>query len=73
MYLFEPLDRIIRQYLPADKIELVKRAFVVARDAHEGQTRSSGEPYITHPVAVAGIIAEMKLDHEAVMAALLRN
>ena len=73
MYLFEPLDRIIRQYLPADKIELVKRAFVVARDAHEGQTRSSGEPYITHPVAVAGIIAEMKLDHEAVMAALLHD
>lgn len=73
MYLFEPLDRIIRQYLPADKIELVKRAFVVARDAHEGQTRSSGEPYITHPVAVAGIIAEMQLDHEAVMAALLHD
>lgn len=73
MYLFEPLERIIRHYLPADKIELVKRAFVVARDAHEGQTRSSGEPYITHPVAVAGIIAEMKLDHEAVMAALLHD
>ncbi|WP_294087128.1 RelA/SpoT family protein [uncultured Actinobacillus sp.] len=73
MYLFEPLDRIIQTYLPADKIELVKRAFVIARDAHEGQTRSSGEPYITHPVAVAGIIAEMKLDHEAVMAALLHD
>ncbi len=73
MYLFEPLDRIIQSYLPADKIELVKRAFVIARDAHEGQTRSSGEPYITHPVAVACIIAEMKLDHEAVMAALLHD
>ena len=44
VYLFEPLDRIIQTYLPADKIELVKRAFVIARDAHEGQTRSSGEP-----------------------------
>lgn len=73
MYLFEPLERIIRGYLPEEKIELVRRAFVIARDAHEGQTRSSGEPYITHPVAVACIIAEMKLDHEAVMAALLHD
>lgn len=73
MYLFEPLERIIKGYLPAEKIELVRRAFVIARDAHEGQTRSSDEPYITHPVAVACIIAEMKLDHEAVMAALLHD
>ena len=73
MYLFEPLNRIIQAYLPADQIELVKRAFVVARDGHEGQFRSSGEPYITHPVAVAAIIAEMRLDHEAVMAALLHD
>lgn len=73
MYLFEPLERIIKGYLPAEKIELVRRAFVIARDAHEGQTRSSGEPYITHPVAVACIIAEMKLDHEAIMAALLHD
>jgi relA/spoT family protein len=73
VYLFEPLERIIKGYLPAEKIELVRRAFVIARDAHEGQTRSSGEPYITHPVAVACIIAEMKLDHEAVMAALLHD
>ena len=73
MYLFEPLERSIKGYLPEEKIELVRRAFVIARDAHEGQTRSSGEPYITHPVAVACIIAEMKLDHEAVMAALLHD
>ncbi|EXI62356.1 guanosine-3',5'-bis pyrophosphate 3'-pyrophosphohydrolase [Mannheimia granulomatis] len=73
MYLFEPLDRIIQGYLPPEQIERVKRAYVIARDAHEGQTRSSGEPYITHPVAVASIIAEMKLDHEAVIAALLHD
>lgn len=71
--LFADLDRIIQGYLPADKIELIKRAFVIARDAHEGQFRSSGEPYITHPVAVASIIAEMHLDHEAIMAALLHD
>lgn len=73
MYLFESLNHIVAQYLPAEQIELVKRAFVIARDAHEGQSRSSGEPYITHPVAVASIIAEMRLDHKAVMAALLHD
>ena len=73
MYLFEGLHHIIQGYLPPEQIELVKRAFVIARDAHEGQARSSGEPYITHPVAVASIIAEMRLDHEAVMAALLHD
>lgn len=73
MYLFERLERIIQEYLPSAQIELVRRAFIVARDAHEGQSRSSGEPYITHPVAVASIIAEMRLDHEAVMAALLHD
>lgn len=73
MYLFEPLNTIIQGYLSAEQIELVKRAFVIARDAHEGQFRSSGELYITHPVAVAAIIAEMRLDHEAVIAALLHD
>ncbi|ABR74390.1 bifunctional GTP diphosphokinase/guanosine-3',5'-bis(diphosphate) 3'-diphosphatase [Actinobacillus succinogenes] len=73
MDLFEPLEHIIQEYLPPEQIESVKRAFLIARDAHEGQFRSSGEPYITHPVAVAAIIAQMRLDHEAVMAALLHD
>lgn len=73
MNLFQPLNQIIQGYLPPEQVEFVKRAFVIARDAHEGQYRSSGEPYITHPVAVASIIAEMKLDHEAIMAALLHD
>jgi guanosine-3',5'-bis(diphosphate) 3'-pyrophosphohydrolase len=46
---------------------------VVAKDAHEGQTRSSGEPYIIHPVAVARILAEMRLDIETLQAALLHD
>ncbi|MCK3658597.1 (p)ppGpp synthetase [Pasteurellaceae bacterium Pebbles2] len=73
MFLFEPLEKIIQEYLPTEHIALVKRAFVIAKDGHQGQFRSSGEPYITHPVAVACIIAEMRLDHEAVMAALLHD
>lgn len=73
MYLFESLNQLIQTYLPEDQIKRLRQAYLVARDAHEGQTRSSGEPYITHPVAVACILAEMKLDYETLMAALLHD
>ncbi|MDO6560618.1 bifunctional GTP diphosphokinase/guanosine-3',5'-bis pyrophosphate 3'-pyrophosphohydrolase [Paraglaciecola chathamensis] len=73
MYLFEGLKQKLEAYLPADKVAETQRAFVVARDAHDGQMRSSGDPYITHPVAVAGILADMRLDHETLMAALLHD
>ncbi|ACS87703.1 bifunctional GTP diphosphokinase/guanosine-3',5'-bis pyrophosphate 3'-pyrophosphohydrolase [Musicola paradisiaca] len=73
MYLFESLNLLIQRYLPEDQIQCLKQAYIVARDAHEGQTRSSGEPYITHPVAVACILAEMRLDYETLMAALLHD
>ncbi|MFC0229159.1 bifunctional GTP diphosphokinase/guanosine-3',5'-bis pyrophosphate 3'-pyrophosphohydrolase [Serratia aquatilis] len=73
MYLFESLNLLIQRYLPEEQIKRLKQAYLVARDAHEGQTRSSGEPYITHPVAVACILAEMRLDHETLMAALLHD
>ncbi|MFK7890141.1 MAG: bifunctional (p)ppGpp synthetase/guanosine-3',5'-bis(diphosphate) 3'-pyrophosphohydrolase [Granulosicoccus sp.] len=51
----------------------VGRAFVLARDAHAKQKRSSGEPYITHPIAVAEIVFSMELDHKSVMAALMHD
>ncbi|MDN6072007.1 MAG: bifunctional GTP diphosphokinase/guanosine-3',5'-bis pyrophosphate 3'-pyrophosphohydrolase [Enterobacterales bacterium] len=73
MYLFESLNLLIQKYLPEEQIKRLKQAYLVARDAHEGQTRSSGEPYITHPVAVACILAEMRLDYETLMAALLHD
>ncbi|AXF78136.1 bifunctional GTP diphosphokinase/guanosine-3',5'-bis pyrophosphate 3'-pyrophosphohydrolase [Erwinia tracheiphila] len=73
MYLFESLNQLIEKYLPEDQIKRLKQAYLVARDSHEGQTRSSGEPYITHPVAVTCILAEMRLDHETLMAALLHD
>ncbi|MGP1947465.1 MAG: bifunctional GTP diphosphokinase/guanosine-3',5'-bis pyrophosphate 3'-pyrophosphohydrolase [Arsenophonus sp. NC-PG7-MAG3] len=73
MYLFESLNQIVQDYLPKEHVSLLKQAYLVARDAHEGQTRSSGQPYITHPVAVACILAEMRLDHETLMAALLHD
>ena len=73
MYLFEGLKKKISEYLPAADVELVQKAYVVAREAHEGQTRSSGEPYITHPVEVSQILASMHLDHETLMAALMHD
>lgn len=73
MYLFEGLQSKLTQYLSAERVDLVRESFVVARDAHDGQMRSSGDPYITHPVAVAGILADMHMDHETIMAALMHD
>ncbi|WP_445426115.1 bifunctional GTP diphosphokinase/guanosine-3',5'-bis pyrophosphate 3'-pyrophosphohydrolase [Alishewanella sp. HL-SH06] len=73
MYLFEGLKNQISAYLPQEQVNLVQQAYVVARDAHAPQFRSSGEPYITHPVAVTSILADMRLDHETLMAALLHD
>ena len=73
MYLFEGLKQQISAYLPPELVAIVQRAYVVARDAHEGQMRSSGDPYITHPVAVTVLLANMKLDHETLSAALMHD
>jgi len=66
------LDRIEPIFSP-EEVQLVKRAYEVAYAAHDGQTRSSGEPYITHPISVAHIVLDMQLDHQSVMAALLHD
>lgn len=60
-------------YLPADQLRLLRRAWAVGAAAHEGQLRKSGEPYITHPVAVAGVLAEQKVDIETLVAAVLHD
>jgi len=73
VYLFEPLKEHVSSYLSKVQIDLLKQAYIVAREAHDGQMRSSGEPYITHPVAVALNLAKMHLDHETLMAALLHD
>ncbi|MDM0032795.1 bifunctional (p)ppGpp synthetase/guanosine-3',5'-bis(diphosphate) 3'-pyrophosphohydrolase [Variovorax sp. J22P271] len=64
-------DRL--DYLGAEDIDLVRRAYRFADEAHLGQLRNSGEPYITHPIAVAAQCAEWKLDAQALMAALLHD
>ncbi|MBD2857524.1 RelA/SpoT family protein [Spongiibacter sp. KMU-158] len=63
----------LSQYLPASQVNNVKRAYFYAEQAHEGQNRRSGEPYVTHPLAVAGILATMRLDAQSLMAALLHD
>ena len=57
-------------YLDADSAERVRQAYLYADNAHADQWRSSGDPYITHPIAVTGICANWKLDAPALMAAL---
>ena len=60
-------------YLDASEIRRVRDAYRFADEAHLGQYRASGEPYITHPIAVAGLCAEWKLDAQAIMAALMHD
>ena len=68
----ESLERAAN-YLPAEQLRLLRRAWAVGAAAHVGQTRKSGEPYITHPVAVAQVLAEQGLDVETLLAAILHD
>ena len=67
------LRDLLNTYLDPEKVALVLRAFDVGAQAHEGQTRKTGEPYILHPVAVAEILARMRMDHDSVVAAVLHD
>jgi len=67
------LEQRLSGYLSPDHVARVRRAYEVGAHAHEGQTRKSGEPYITHPVAVAGILAELGMDAETIIAAILHD
>ncbi len=67
------LIRSVRVNHPKGDLAIIERAYQVAKDKHEGQKRRSGEPYITHPLAVAQILAEMGLGPRAIAAALLHD
>jgi GTP diphosphokinase / guanosine-3',5'-bis(diphosphate) 3'-diphosphatase len=69
----EALSHRLSSYLEAPQINLVKRAYFYAEQAHDGQKRRSGEAYITHPLAVADILATMHMDHQSLMAAMLHD
>src|SRR5688572_13029095 len=63
----------LAEYLPAAQVAKVREAYAVGARAHHGQTRKSGEPYITHPIAVAGILADLRMDAETLCAAILHD
>jgi guanosine-3',5'-bis(diphosphate) 3'-pyrophosphohydrolase len=65
-------DRLV-DYLDPKMVHQVRRAYFYAEQAHEGQWRKSGEPYVTHPLAVASILATMHMDHQSLMAAMLHD
>ena len=73
MQTIDSLDASLRTYLDAQQSTLVRRAYYYAEQAHYGQQRRSGEPYVTHPLAVAGILADMHMDHQSLMAAMLHD
>ncbi|MBL0085728.1 MAG: bifunctional (p)ppGpp synthetase/guanosine-3',5'-bis(diphosphate) 3'-pyrophosphohydrolase [Ideonella sp.] len=60
-------------YLSKPEAKLIREAYKFADEAHLGQFRASGEPYITHPLAVAGLVADWRLDAQAIMAALMHD
>ena len=73
MQTLNALDSTLRSYLNPEQTNHVKRAYFFAEQAHFGQVRRSGEDYVTHPLAVAGILADMHMDHQSLMAAMLHD
>jgi guanosine-3',5'-bis(diphosphate) 3'-pyrophosphohydrolase len=73
MQTIDTLASQLSTYLEPAQVNLVKRAYYYAAEAHDGQTRRSGEPYVTHPLAVAQILQDMHMDHQSLMAAMLHD
>jgi len=73
MYQVTDLTNVISSYLDPHQIDRVFQAYQFSAKAHEGQQRVSGEPYIHHPLEVAGILGEMHMDHQTLMAAILHD
>ncbi|MBQ9594108.1 MAG: bifunctional (p)ppGpp synthetase/guanosine-3',5'-bis(diphosphate) 3'-pyrophosphohydrolase, partial [Lachnospiraceae bacterium] len=71
--LYEELKNAIRAYHPSTDFSTLDRAYAVAKAAHEGQKRKSGEPYIIHPLCVCIILADLELDKETILAGLLHD
>lgn len=69
----QTLAKRLRGYLDKEQVAQVVHAYEFAERAHEGQYRRSGDPYITHPLAVASILTDMHMDHQSLMAAILHD
>src|ERR1700732_2658393 len=70
---FRDLMRMVRDNRPNDDLELIRKAYEFSQKHHAGQTRASGKPYLVHPLEVALVLAEMKMDPVAVAAGLLHD
>ena len=71
--LYEMLLKAVRSYHPSTDLSLIEKAYHIADEAHKGQKRKSGEPYIMHPLCVAIILAELELDKETIIAGILHD
>ncbi len=69
----EDVFELVKSYMNNEHVDFVKKAYEVAKESHKEQFRSSGEPYIIHPVQVAGILAELQMDPETVAAGFLHD
>ncbi len=72
-FLISDLCRIVEDYMNADQVRDVYRAYLFGAQSHEGQFRQTGEPYIYHPISVARILAEMHMDSKSICAAILHD
>jgi GTP diphosphokinase len=72
-YNYQNVEDMASKYLPEEQIKIIKESYELAKDAHEGQFRKSGEPYILHPIQVAGILTELKLDYATICAGFLHD
>lgn len=70
---FRDLTKAVSAYRPNDDLEIIRRAYDVSLQNHTGQSRASGEPYVVHPLEVAMILADMKMDANAIAAGLLHD
>lgn len=73
VYQFADLREQLSGYLTQEQVAEVSRAYFFAAEAHQGQKRSSGEPFISHPIEVARILANMHMDHKSITAAILHD
>ena len=71
--LYQELIQCVQKYHPSDDISMIEKAYKVASEAHKNQFRKSGEPYIIHPLNVAIILADLKLDKETIVAGILHD
>ncbi len=71
--LYQILIARIKRYHPSEDVTMIEKAYHLAKSAHEGQLRKSGEPYIIHPLSVAIILADLELDKESIIAGILHD